>query len=59
MINAKSLEKITFDKLSLSFMEKARIEYIKDNKYTPRIDNINQSSLFVLFTNPNLENVLE
>lgn len=58
MINAKSLENVTFDKLYLSFMEKARIEYIKDNKYTPKIDKINQASLQVLFTNHNLEKEL-
>lgn len=59
MITAKSLEKVVFDKMYLSFMEKARIEYLKDNKYTPKIDNINQASLFVLFTNHNLEKFLE
>lgn len=36
-------------------MEKARIEYIKDSKYTPKIEKITQYALHVLFTNHNLE----
>lgn len=59
MITPKTLENIVIDKLYLSFMERARIEYIKDNKYTPKIDKINQASLFVFFTNHNLEKEFE
>jgi hypothetical protein len=58
MLTKKSVENIDVDKLTLSFFDKSRVLYIKDETYTPKLDRIAQGSLDILFTNRNLEDVL-
>jgi hypothetical protein len=58
MLTKKSLENINVEKLGLSFFDKSRVMYIKDEAYTPKLDRIAQGCLDLVFSNRNLENVL-